>query len=277
MLKLLNHGTKRVIQKGEWFIQEDKHGDRWPLGSTEHPHSKKLISSQQVLHRREQGCVTERQTGPQDILAESPTHQNISLDSGLDSPKYPHIFWSVRELDATNRACDTLVHAQPVGDTNTPCKDEEHLRVYTVISKHWSPLSNIISLYKSKWMIVDRKDISQQGSSLILYKYFMQTGRAPRVILWTQLHTTSKPKIRLSFNKCLSYSALKSRSKQWNEAFLSMFHYFWITLLFGHTNFICFRGLSKSCPTAELFTVGLILKQKTCLWRSKKEFSCKFR
>lgn len=162
MLKLLNHGTKRVIQKGEWFIQEDKHGDRWPLGSTEHPHSKKLISSQQVLHRREQGCVTERQTGPQDILAESPTHQNISLDSGLDSPKYPHIFWSVRELDATNRACDTLVHAQPVGDTNTPCKDEEHLRVYTVISKHWSPLSNIISLYKSKWMIVDRKDISQQ-------------------------------------------------------------------------------------------------------------------
>lgn len=28
-----------------WFIQEDKHGAGWPLGSTEHPHSKKLSLS----------------------------------------------------------------------------------------------------------------------------------------------------------------------------------------------------------------------------------------
>lgn len=95
----------------------------------------------------------------------------------------------------------------------------------------------------SKWMIAETAKISHnRGSSLILYKYFMQTGRAPKGVLWAQPHTTSKPKIWLSLNRCLNYSALKSRPKQWNKAFLSLFHYFWTTLSFGHTNFIHFRG-----------------------------------
>lgn len=78
----------------------------------------------------------ERQNGAQDILTESSIHQNILLHSGLDTHKYPYIFWSVRELDVTNEACDTLVRAQQDGGTNTPHGDKEHLRVYTVISKH---------------------------------------------------------------------------------------------------------------------------------------------
>lgn len=49
----------------------------------------------------------ERQNDAQDILTESSIHQNILLHSGLDTHKYPYIFWSVRELDVTNEACDT--------------------------------------------------------------------------------------------------------------------------------------------------------------------------
>lgn len=114
-----------------------------------------------------------------------------------------------------------------------------------------------------------------RGSSLILYKFFMQTGRAPRGILWAQPHTTSKPKIRLSLNKCLNYSALKSRSKLWNEAFLSMFHYFWTTVSFGHTNFIHFRGwmFEQVFPCCwAIYRRTVPQAKKTHLWRSKKGF-----
>lgn len=130
----------------------------------------------------------------------------------------------------------------------------------------------------SKLIVAETRKISHDRRC-ILYKYFMQTGRAPRGILWAPPHAASKLEIRLSLKYmsellCIQF---KSRSKQWNKALLSLFHNFWTTLLFGHTFYSFFR-MAVWASIADVPSLLLSYWQRDCSsskkthpWRSRED------